>query len=374
MSLLGTFLVRSGVLTSVHTFATDPERGVFILGLLIVVIGGGLTLYAMRAPMLKGGGLFAPVSREGALVLNNLLLATATAVVLLGTLYPLMLDAVDGGKVSVGAPFFNATFVPLMAPLLIACPIGAMMAWKRGDLTGVLGRLKLAALAAVLIAAGSLWLDGETDVIAAIALGVAAWLIVGAAVDLSERIGLFRIPFGGSLRRAANLQRSAWGTAIAHTSLGTMVAGITASSSWQTERIQIMKPGDTVDLAGYEVTFRGAGQVPGPNYTALRGTFELKSGGRKITDLLPEKRSYPAERSGTTEAAIHTTLMADVYIVLGDPDGKGGWATRLYHNPLVPWIWAGAIFMSVGGLVSLTDRRLRVGAPRRTTPKSPATA
>jgi len=374
MSLLGTFLVRSGVLTSVYTFATDPERGVFILGLLIVVIGGGLTLYAMRAPMLKGGGLFAPVSREGALVLNNLLLATATAVVLLGTLYPLMLDAVDGGKVSVGAPFFNATFVPLMAPLLIACPIGAMMAWKHGDLTGVLGRLKLAALAAVLIAAASLWLDGETDVIAAIALGVAAWLIVGAAVDLSERIGLFRIPFGDSLRRAVNLQRSAWGTAIAHASLGIMVAGITASSSWQTERIQIMKPGDTVDLAGYEVTFMGAGQVPGPNYTALRGTFELKSGGRKITDLLPEKRSYPAERSGTTEAAIHTTLMADVYVVLGDPDGKGGWATRLYHNPPVPWIWAGAIFMSVGGLVSLTDRRLRVGAPRRATPKSPATA
>ena len=374
MSLLGTFLVRSGVLTSVHTFATDPERGVFILGLLIVVIGGGLTLYAMRAPLLKGGGLFAPVSREGALVLNNLLLATATAVVLLGTLYPLMLDAIDGGKVSVGAPFFNATFVPLMAPLLIACPIGAMMAWKRGDLAGILGRLKLAALAAVLLAALSLWLDGETDVIAAIALGVAAWLIVGAAVDLAERIGLFRISFSESLRRAANLQRSAWGTAIAHASLGVMVAGITASSSWQTERIQIMKPGDSIDLAGYEVTFKGAGQVPGPNYTALRGTFELSSDGKKITDLLPEKRSYPAERSATTEAAIYTTMMADVYIVLGDPDGKGGWATRIYHNPLVPWIWAGAILMSIGGLVSLTDRRLRVGAPKRAAAKTPATA
>lgn len=374
MSLLGTFLVRSGVLTSVHTFATDPERGVFILALLVIVIGGGLALYAVRAPVLKTGGLFAPISREGALVLNNLLLATASAVVLLGTLYPLMLDAVDGGKVSVGAPFFNATFVPLMTPLLIACPVGAMMAWKRGDLTGVFGRLKLAALMAALITAGSLWLDGETDVIAAIALGVAAWLIVGATVDLAERCSLFRISLAQSIRRAINLQRSAWGSAIAHASLGIMVAGITASSAWQTEHIQVMKPGDTVDLASYKVTFKGAGEVRGPNYTALRGTFELTGGDEKITDLLPEKRSYPAERSTTTEAAIYTTPMADVYIVLGDSDGKGGWATRIYHNPLVPWIWAGAIFMSVGGLVSLTDRRLRVGAPKRATAKSPSVA
>lgn len=370
MSLLGTFLVRSGVLTSVHTFATDPERGVFILGLLIVVIGGGLALYAVRAPALKGGGLFAPVSREGALVLNNLLLATAAAVVLLGTLYPLMLDAVDGGKVSVGAPFFNATFVPLMVPLLIACPIGAMMAWKRGDLTGVLGRLKIAVLAALGVALCTVVIDGDTDIVAALAMGVAAWLVAGAVLDLAERTGLFRMPFGDTLRRAANLPRSAWGTAIAHSALGIMVAGITASSSWQTERIQIVRPGDVVELAGYEVTFRGAGNVPGPNYTALRGTFDLTAGDRKIATLYPEKRSYPAEKSNTTEAAIHTTPLADVYVVLGDADGKGGWATRIYHNPLVPWIWAGAIFMAVGGMVSLSDRRLRVGAPKRAARKA----
>jgi len=371
MSLLGTFLVRSGLLTSVHTFATDPERGVFILGLLIVVIGGSLVLYAIRAPLLKGGGLFAPVSREGALVLNNLLLATATAVVFLGTLYPLALDAIGGGKVSVGAPFFNATFVPLMVPLLIACPVGAMMAWKRGDLPGVVGRLKVAVGLALLVVLATVMIDGNTDIVAALAMGVAAWLVGGAAVDLAERTGLFRISLSDTLRRAANLPRSAWGTAIAHSALGIMVAGITASSSWQTERIQIVRPGDTVELAGYEVTFKGAGNVPGPNYTALRGTFELTANGRRVTMLYPEKRDYPAEKSSTTEAAIHTTPIADVYVVLGDSDGKGGWATRIYHNPLVPWIWAGAIFMAIGGMVSLSDRRLRVGAPKRAARKTP---
>ncbi len=371
MSLLGTFLVRSGLLTSVHTFATDPERGVFILGLFIIVIGGALVLYAIRAPMLKGGGLFAPVSREGALVLNNLLLATATAVVFLGTLYPLALDAVGGGKVSVGAPFFNATFVPLMVPLLIACPIGAMMAWKRGDLPGVVGRLKVAVGLALLVALATVMIDGNTDIVAALAMGVAAWLVAGAAVDIAERTGLFRMPLPDTLRRAANLPRSAWGTAIAHSALGIMVAGITASSSWQTERIQIVRPGDTVALGGYEVTFKGAGNVPGPNYVALRGTFDVTADGRKITTLYPEKRDYPAEKSNTNEAAIHTTPLADLYVVLGDSDGKGGWATRIYHNPLVPWIWAGAIFMAIGGIVSLSDRRLRVGAPKRAASKTP---
>ena len=369
MSLLGTFLVRSGVLTSVHSFATDPERGVFILALLVAVIGGGLVLYAVRAPSLRTGGLFAPISREGSLVLNNLLLATACAVVLLGTLYPLLLDAVDGGKVSVGAPFFNATFVPLMIPLLIACPIGAMMAWKRGDLPGVMGRLRIAAIVAALVIVATFALDGSRDAIAAFALGIAAWLVVGAAADIIVRIGLFRTAPGETLRRAAGLPRSAWGTAIAHAALGITVAGITASSAWQTERIQVMRPGDTVDLAGYAVTFKDAGTVQGPNYTALRGTFEVTRNGKPVATLHPEKRNYPAERSSTTEAAIHTTIMSDLYAVLGDADGKGGWATRLYHNPLVPWIWAGAIFMAFGGVVSLSDRRLRVGAPKRAAAK-----
>ncbi len=376
LSLLGTFLVRSGVLTSVHAFATDPARGVFILVLLIIVVGGALVLYAIRAPRLKGGGLFAPISREGALVLNNLLLSTAAAVVLLGTLYPLVLDAIGGGKVSVGAPFFNATFVPIMTPVLVACVIGPLLGWKRGDIAVALSRLRLAAGIAVGIALVAWYVAAGSQVLAALGLAVSAWLIVGASVELGGRIGLFRVGLRDTLRRAANLPRGAWGMAAAHAGVGVMVAGITASSAWQTERIQLMRPGDTVALAGYEVTFLGAEDVKGPNYDAVRGLFDLKSDGTLVARLTPEKRFYPAEKSQTTEAAIRTTFLADIYVVLGDEDGKGGWSTRLYHNPLVPWIWAGALIMAFGGLVSLTDRRLRVGAPKRgrVAATAPATA
>ena len=363
-SLLGTFLVRSGVLTSVHTFATDPERGVFILLLFLIVLGGGLLLYALRAPLLKSGGVFAPVSREGALVLNNLFLTTAFAVVLLGTLYPLLLDAVGGGKVSVGAPFFNATFVPLMIPLLIACPIGAKMTWKRGDLAGALSRLKVAAAIAVLVIVLSFSLDGDRSILPAIALGIAAWLAVGTCLDLYEKIGFTRLSKTVAFSRLRHLPRSTWGTAVAHFSLGVIVAGITVSSVWQVEKIQVMKPGETIELAGYEVTFNGVSQLQGPNYTSLRGSFGVFKESKKITDLFPEKRDYPAENSTTTEAAIHTNFYSDIYVVLGDPDEKGGWVTRLYYNPLVPWIWGGAILMALGGGLSLSDRRLRIGAPR----------
>ncbi len=364
-SLLGTFLVRSGVLTSVHTFAADPSRGVFILGLLVIVIGGGLALYAVRAPALKGGGLFAPISREGALVLNNLLLTTAAAVVLLGTLYPLILDALGGGKVSVGAPFFEATFVPIAVPLLLACAVGAMMAWKRGDLAGVLGRLKVAAVLAAAVTAVAAWRAGIDDILAAFGLGVAVWLFAGAAIELAEKIGLFRLRPAAAVRRAAGLPRAAWGMSIAHAGLGVIVAGMVAASAWQTERIVLMSPGQSEALASYRVAFEGAGRTRGPNYEAVTGRFTLMDGGRTVAALRPEKRSYPAEGSQTTEAAIHTTWLADVYVVLGERAEGDKWAVRLYHNPLVPWIWIGAAAMAAGGLVSLTDRRLRVGAPRR---------
>jgi len=364
-SLLGTFLVRSGVLTSVHTFATDPERGVFILLLFVIVLGGGLLLYSIRAQSLKVGGLFAPISREGALVLNNLFLATSFAVVLLGTLYPLLLDAFDAGKVSVGAPFFNATFVPLMIPLLIACPIGAKMAWKRGDLSGALSRLRAAFVSSLVVIVIALFLDDNRSILAGCALGLAAWLMIGTTLDFLEKIGFPKRSAGEIYRRFVHLPRSAWGAATAHFALGVMVAGITVSSVWQIERIQIMRPGDKVEIADYTLLFNGAGQVDGPNYSALQGSFSVFKGKDKVTVLLPEKRSYPAENSTTTEAAIHTNIYSDLYIVLGDADGKGGWATRIYYNPLVPWIWVGAILMAVGGALSLTDRRLRVGAPRR---------
>jgi len=364
-SLLGTFLVRSGVLTSVHAFASDPERGVFILGLLVVVIGGSLVLYAIRAPELKGGGLFAPISREGALVLNNLLLTTGAAVVLLGTLYPLILDALGGGKVSVGAPFFDATFVPLMTPVLAACVIGAMLSWKRSDLGGVLGRLRLAWIAAVVLVGVTASVMGVSHVLAGFGMGFAAWLVVGSAVELAERVALFRAPAGVSLRRAAGLPRAAWGMVIAHGALGIFVAGVTASSAWRVEKIQLMRPGDRVAVASYTLRFEGVEQVRGPNYLGQRGRFTVTRGGEPVAVLTPEKRRYPAERSDTTEAAIRTTVGGDLYVVLGDAGENGAWSTRIYFNPLVAWIWAGAMLMAAGGVVSLTDRRYRVGAPRR---------
>ena len=372
MSLIGTFLVRSGVLTSVHSFASDPARGLFILGILILPAGGALTLYALRAPTLKAGGLFAPISREGALVLNNLLLATACATVFLGTLYPLFLDALNGPKVSVGAPYFNATFLPLMTPALLVMVVAPLMAWKRADLAGALGRLKFAFLAAIVIA-GIVFAIKGGPALALAGLAIAAWLVAGAFVDIAERIRLFRLPFGDSLRRLGGLPRSAIGAAVAHGALGLVVAGITASSAWHAEHIGVMKPGESVDIAGYSIRLEQVGEYDGPNYRARRAILSATYGGKLVATLTPEKRFFTVQQTTTTEAAIHTTGFADLYAVLGDPaapqagseNTDGGWVIRLYHNPLVPWIWVGAVLMALGGLISLTDRRHRVGAPTR---------
>ena len=374
LSLIGTFLVRSGVLTSVHAFATDPQRGLFILALLAVAIGGSLTLFALRAPRLKAGGVFAPISREGALVLNNLLLTTAALTVFVGTLYPLVLDALGGGKISVGPPYFEATFVPLMIPTLIAVAIGPMLAWKRGDARAALSRLRLAMAIVLAVAVGTLILADPDTALAALGTGLAAWLVAGAAVEWAERVRLFRLPLAESFARARHLPRAAWGMTLAHAGLGLLVAGVTGSSAWQTERIQVMKPGEAVELAGYTLTLVAVGEADGPNYTAERALFRVESGGREVAVLEPEKRFYPVEGRQTTEAAIRTTLFADLYAVIGDSDGSGGWTTRIYHNPLVPWIWVGCLVMAAGGGVSLTDRRHRVGAPTRARPAPPAPA
>ena len=368
LAMMGTFLVRSGVLTSVHTFASDPTRGLFILGLLLAAAGASLTLYALRAPALRGGGLFAPISREGGLVLNNLLLATATATVFVGTLYPLVLEALDAGKVSVGAPFYNLTFVPIMTPLIVVMAVGPMLNWKRGDLMGALARLRLAAAAAV-AALMALGLRGG-PVLAVVGVTLAVWLIAGALTELAERIKLFRAPVRETLHRLRRLPRAAIGMAVAHGAMGVMVLGITASSAWQTEKIQVMAPGDTLAIAGYKIRLESVRQVPGPNYMAERATLRAKRGGRLVTTLSPERRSYTTPPQTTTEAAIHTTLLADLYAVIGERsaasgDTKAGWTVRLYHNPLVPWIWLGAMIMVLGGMISLTDRRYRIGAPTR---------
>jgi cytochrome c-type biogenesis protein CcmF len=377
LSLLGTFLVRSGVLTSVHAFATDPARGVFILALLVVAIGGSLALYAWRAPLMQGGGVFAPVSREGGLVLNNLLLATATATVLLGTLYPLILDTVGGPKISVGAPFFNATFVPLMVPLVVAVPLGSMMAWKRGDLPGVLGRLTAAFVATAAAVILCLALTDLRSAFAALGIGLGVWVIAGSLSELVQRVGLFR---GAALARARGLPRSAWAMTVAHAGLGVLILGITVSATGQSERIIVMRPGDTAELAGYEVTFRGTTEVQGPNYVGQRGTFVATRDGEPVAEIASEKRFFPVEQNSTTEAGIDTTPLRDLYFVLGDQTPDGAWAVRLYHNPLVVWIWGGTAIMALAGLISLTDRRLRVGAPRparapaRPVPAAPAPA
>jgi cytochrome c-type biogenesis protein CcmF len=364
LSLIGTFLVRSGVLTSVHAFATDPERGLFILLLLIVAIGGSLTLFAVRAPAMKGGGLFRPISREGGLVLNNLLLSTAAATVLLGTLYPLFLDVLEAGKVSVGPPFFNATFVPLMIPLVVAAGFGPMLAWKRADLMGALQRLKFAALATLAIAIVTAWLSWGRDALGVAGIALAAWLACAVLAEFADRIGLGRGPLANSLRRAIGLPRSVWGMAAAHFGLAVAIAGITGASLWRTEAIQEMKLGDSVDVAGYGFTLDKVENLRGPNYFIERGTFTVRLDGEIYAVMEPEKRRFFVQQRETTEAAIDTTFMKDIYVVLGD-EHEGLWVTRIYHSPLVPWMWMGSLIMVLGGILSLSDRRLRVGAPKR---------
>ncbi|MBV9150193.1 MAG: heme lyase CcmF/NrfE family subunit [Alphaproteobacteria bacterium] len=364
LSLIGTFLVRSGVLTSVHAFASDPMRGVFILLLICLYTGGALVLFAWRAPQLQGGGLFAPISREGGLLLNNLLLTTAAATVLLGTLYPLFLDVVAHQKVSVGPPFYEMTFVPIMVPLLIAMAVGPMLPWKRGDLAAALSRLKLAFVVTAAAALLTLAATGARSIGAACGLALAAWLFAATLTELAERVRLFADP-RGALRRALHLPRAAWGMTLAHGGMAIVIAGITGSNAWTAERIVDARPGDQIALTSYTIAFDAVNQVSGPDYTATRADMRLLKGGRLIADMHPEKRFYPVENGSQTGVAIRTNLLADVYAVIGDPDGKGGYTLRLYWNPLVPWIWLGAAAMALGGILSLSDRRLRVGAPAR---------
>jgi cytochrome c-type biogenesis protein CcmF len=364
LSLLGTFLVRSGVLTSVHTFATDPTRGVFILCILVFFIGGSLALYAWRASVLKQGGLFAPISREGALVLNNLLLTTACATVFVGTLYPLALESLTGDKISVGAPFFNATFGPLFLPLMIAMPFGPLLAWKRGDLYAAAQRLTVAFVVA-LVAMGAVFAVTQGGpVLAPFLIGVAVFAMTGALVDLSERIQLFRQPIGVSLRRFVGLPRSAIGTAIAHFGLGVCLLGIASEAYYGAERILSMKPGQSVSVRGYDLTFDNLVSRPGPNYRELVAKFTVTSGGDTIGVLEPSKRTFTARNSATTEAALLTRGFSQIYLSLGDAGDDGSIAVRLYHKPLVLLIWLGTVVMVIGGLFSLSDRRLRIGAPR----------
>jgi cytochrome c-type biogenesis protein CcmF len=379
LSLLGTFLVRSGVLTSVHAFATDPARGVFILGILTFFVGGALALYAWRASTLTEGGLFAPVSREGALVLNNLFLTASCAAVLVGTLWPLAVEAVSGDKISVGEPFFNLTFGPLVLPLLLLMPFGPFLAWKRGDVGAVVQRLWLAlglSVVAIAVFAAIKW---GGPVLAPFGAGLAVWIMLGALTELADRAKLGREPLGVAGRRLIGLPRSAWGTALAHFGVGMMVLGIVAETSWKQERILVMKPGEVVQLGGYDVTFEGTFPRRGPNYQDQVGRFTVREGGTVVSQLESAKRLFTARQMPTSEVALDTRgLFSQIYIALGEAqEVGGGWSVRMYYKPFVLLIWLGCVVMSIGGVVSLSDRRLRVGAPkpaRVRAPTAPAAA
>ncbi|MCA0305078.1 MAG: heme lyase CcmF/NrfE family subunit [Proteobacteria bacterium] len=365
LSLLGTFLVRSGVLTSVHAFAQDPARGLYILGFLLAVTGGGLALYAWRAPSLAPGGLFQPISREGALILNNLLLCTLAATVLLGTLYPLFLDLLTGNKVSVGPPFFNATFVPLCAPLFAALCVGPYLGWKRAELGPALRQLRLAFAVSVIAAIVAGVAIDSRSTLAAIAFGFGVWLIVGSLAEFAGRIRLGRGPLGDSLRRLRGLPRATIGMTVSHAALGVVVLGAVATAAWHLEAMQTLKPGEAMRIGAYEATLSGVENVQGPNYLAERATLVVTRDGQPFTVLHPERRLFTVQRRQIAETAIQTNLLRDLYATLGEGDRAAGWVVRLYLNPLAPWIWLGAALCALGGFISLSDRRLRVGAPTR---------
>jgi cytochrome c-type biogenesis protein CcmF len=374
LSLIGTFLVRSGVLTSVHAFAVDPARGVFILAILCTLIGGALLLYAWRAPGLVPGGLFQPISREGALVVNNLLLACAAAAVFIGTLYPLMLEAITGDKISVGPPYYNLTFVPLVLPLLLLVPLGPMLSWKRAQAWPALQRLWAAALIAAGVAVIFAVIQRRGPWLAPFGVALGAWLIAGSLCELIERGKLNRAPLSTAWSRLRFLPRSIFGMAAAHSGLGLMIIGIVAVTAWRQEIITTMKPGDRLPLAGYEILFAGEAPHTGPNYAAESGRFGIWRRGRELGALVSERRRFRPGGETTTEAGIRSMLSGDLYVVMGDAAQGGGRVVRLYFNPLVSFIWLGAWVMVIGGALSLTDRRFRLGIPHRRRVPQPSPA
>jgi cytochrome c-type biogenesis protein CcmF len=357
LSLIGTFLVRSGILTSVHAFAVDATRGVYILGLIIVATGGALALFAWRAPTMKSGALFGSVSREASLTMNNLLLMTVTATVFLGTFYPVAVDAFGGDKVSVGPPFYNATFAPIMAALFLLTVVGPMLSWKRDEPKKLAPKLRWTGLAALAALLGTLLAAGLDAWPAALGFALATWLVAGTVAFLARR---WRVGEGGDWRRLARTTPLAiYGMALAHAGLGISVAGITAMGAFQTSHILVMRPGDSVDVGGVPLRLDGLAEVRGPNYVAEAARFDL--GGKS---LISERRWYPAAQSQTTEAAIEASLLGNRYVAIGELQG-GGIVVRAYHHPLVGWIWGGIAMLALGGMVSLSDRRFRIGVPQR---------
>jgi cytochrome c-type biogenesis protein CcmF len=372
-SLLGTFLVRSGVLTSVHAFATDPRRGIFILGFLVAVVGGSLTLFAARAPKVGLGGGFSAVSRESMLLVNNVLLAVAAASVLLGTLYPLLLDSLHLGKISVGPPYFEAVFVPLMAPALFLMVIGPLARWREASVPELAKRLLWALVASGAAAAVNLAAGGS--VLASFGILLAVWIVAATGVTVLERTR----NAGGSLaqrlvRAPRLLPRGEWGMLLAHLGVGVFIFGVTMVKSWEVEKDVKMSPGDSATLGGYSFRMENMGEYNGPNYLALKATMKVSRDGREIATLYPEKRLYTAQQMPMTEAAIDVGLTRDLYVSIGEAISDNAFAVRVQVKPFIDWIWAGALMMALGGLLAATDRRYRLARQEKRAAQAAAEA
>jgi len=345
LSLLGTFLVRSGVLTSVHAFAVDPKRGIFILMLFAVFIGGALVLYAWRTSRIGLGGVFEPVSRESLLLANNVLLGAAAGTVFLGTLYPLALDALGAGKISVGPPYFEAVFVPLMAPALFLMGVGPLARWKRAQVPELAVRLRWALAISLVLGFLSPLVFGGWSAMVGFGLALAIWIVLAAALS-----------FKGSLRHT----RSHYGMAVAHAGVAVFVVGVTLVKGYESEQDARMKPGDTVELAGYAFRLEQISNVRGPNYVAAKAKVAVSRNGKPVKVMYPERRNYTVQDQVMTEAAIDPGLTRDLYVSLGDPLEGGAWLVKVQHKPFIDWIWGGCLIMALGGLLAASDRRYRV--------------
>jgi cytochrome c-type biogenesis protein CcmF len=361
LSLLGTFLVRSGVLTSVHAFATDPKRGIFVLAFLALVIGAALALFAWRAPKVGLGGAFGLVSREAALLVNNVLLVAAAAAVLLGTLYPLFYEVLGYGKLSVGLPWFEIVFPVVMAPAVFLMGIGPLTRWKEDKLPELALRLKWAFGAAIVSAALVPVVMGRWSVLVALGILLATWVIAAGFVHLGDRVAHLRVSTGASPGAALQqLPRGYWGMLLAHFGVAVFIVGVTLVRGYEVEKHVRMSPGDTVTAGGYQFRLEGLKNVQGPNYEATRGIVSVTKNERPVTTLYPEKRLFTVQQMPMTEAAIDTGLTRDLYVSLGEALPDGAWVVRVYHKPFVDWIWGGAFLMALGGVIAVTDRRYRL--------------
>jgi len=369
LSLLGTFIVRSGVLSSVHAFASDPARGVFILGFLSVVVGGSLALFAWRAPRVGLGGSFAPVSRESMLLANNVLLVVAAAAVLLGTLYPLLIDALGMGKLSVGPPYFSAVFVPLIAPALFLMGVGPMTRWREASAIDLARRLRWAAAVSLLSALIAPFFLGHWTPMIGLGLLLGAWVASTALLNLFSRLREHPAPSWAA--RLAAQPGSYYGMLLAHFGVSVFIVGVTVVSGFSSESDVRMEPGDVAQVGGYSFELKAVNPVTGPNYTALRATVAVSIDGQDLGRLEPERRLYQVSRMAMTEVAIDRGLRRDLYVALGEPVGPTAWSVRLHHKPLVNWIWGGCVLMALGGLLAVMDRRYRA---RRVAVTKPAAA